>query len=60
MKCEKCWEELERYAPDLIYGNWLKLLYYLEHERLEDEISEASYNELCNALMSLKPHKEQP
>jgi hypothetical protein len=54
-RCDRCQKEIDRILDDYGWGNWLKLLYYFDHELSEEEITPATYNEMTNALMTFKP-----
>ena len=58
IRCSTCWEKISLDFPDVQYNDWLKLMHYFLHERLEDEITEETYEDMVNALMAVKP-KEQ-
>ena len=45
-------------CDEIIYNDWLKLMNYFEHELSEGEITDESYEQLVDALMSLKPWPE--
>uniref|UniRef100_A0A6M3KYW7 Uncharacterized protein n=1 Tax=viral metagenome TaxID=1070528 RepID=A0A6M3KYW7_9ZZZZ len=55
MKCMNCWRDVGENFPDVVFNQWLKLMHYFDHEFSEDEISEKTYEEMVDALMSLKP-----
>ncbi|MCJ7828683.1 MAG: hypothetical protein MUP81_02950 [Dehalococcoidia bacterium] len=57
MKCDKCQKSLAEILPQKPSQDWLKLLYYFEHELLENEITNATYDEMTSCLMSLKPEE---
>lgn len=40
--------------PDLPHNQWLKVMYYIQYEHSEGEITDATYQELESALMDLK------
>jgi hypothetical protein len=55
--CRKCGEELDaEINANLIYFAWLKLMNYVEHELLEGEITQDSFDDLTNSLMLIKPY----
>lgn len=37
------------------FNDWLKLMNYFEHELTEEEITNATYETMTDALMSLRP-----
>ena len=55
-RCVTCWKELGDSMPDMVYNSWLKLMDYIWHELLEGEITEATYEDLSNALMAMKAY----
>ncbi len=59
MKCTNCWKEVGTILTDVVYNEWLKLMHYFEHERNEGEITDATYEFMVDALMSLKPYPVQ-
>lgn len=40
--------------PDLVRSDWLKLMFYFEHERDEGEITAQTYESMTRCLMTLK------
>ncbi len=40
--------------PDVQYNNWLRLMFYFDHELSEDEITTATYEQMVDCLMSIK------
>jgi len=38
----------------LVRDRWLKLMFYFEHEASEGEISQATYEDMFECLMTLK------
>lgn len=58
MKCDKCSEEFAREFPEVIYNQWLKLVYYFDHQLSEDEITDATHISMVESLFSLKPKEE--
>ena len=57
MRCHKCQEQLEGLIPDIRNSDWLKLFYYLEHELHEEEITNATFMDLTDALTTLRPEE---
>ena len=55
MRCTNCWKDIEENFPDVVYNEWLKLSHYFQHELNEEEITEATYESMMDALMSVKP-----
>ena len=55
LRCETCHKDINLKFPDIKYNDWLKLMHYFEHEVLEGEITELTFNEMTDALMSVKP-----
>ena len=59
MKCDKCWHEITRNADgfdkETIFNNWLRLVYYFDHELAEGEITEDTHNQMIDCLVSVKP-----
>ena len=41
--------------PDVQYNDWLKLMHYFQHEVSEEEITNSTYEEMVDCLMSIKP-----
>lgn len=58
MRCDKCSRELELSIGEIVYNDWLRVMHYLHHELLEEEITEATYSDLVEAMMSVKPWPE--
>ena len=56
MKCANCWEEVGKNFPDTIYNRWLQLFDYFQHELLEEEITEATCEEMIDCLMAIKSY----
>jgi len=54
MKCANCWRQIET-MPDVIYNQWLKLVFYFDHEYSEGEISQETYEDMVDSLMAIKP-----
>lgn len=54
IRCEICHKEIATNFPDVQYNDWLKLMFYFEHELSEDEITVATYEQMVDALMSVK------
>lgn len=55
MRCANCKQELNKNLGDIAYMDWLKLMNYFSHELEENEITEATYNSMTDALMTFKP-----
>jgi len=55
-KCSKCQKEIEHLIGDFGLYSWLKLMNYFEHARCEGDITDITYDEMTNALMSFKPN----
>ena len=53
MRCHKCQEQLEE--SDIRNSDWLKLFYYFKHELHEEEITNATFMDLTDALTTLRP-----
>lgn len=58
MRCSKCQEQLAQIIPDLTSTDWLKLMHYFEHELVEGEITQATWDSMTDALSSLRPGEE--
>ena len=58
MKCDRCAEEFSADFPDVTYNHWLQLMHYFQHERDEDEITDATYESMVGCLMLIKPKPE--
>ena len=41
-------------VEELVRDKWLKLMFYFEHEASEGEISQATYEDMFECLMTLK------
>ncbi len=54
IRCETCHKEISKNFPDVQYNMWLKLMFYFDHELSEEEISQATYEEMVDCLMSIK------
>jgi hypothetical protein len=54
MKCQQCQREFADKFPDVQYHKWLQLYYYFQHELSEAEITEATYEQMIDYLMSIK------
>ena len=42
-----------------LYQDWLRLYFYLEHQLHEGEITETTFLSLSEALMALKPRRDE-
>ena len=51
-KCSSCQKDLGIYDPR---SAWLKILHYFEIELMQDEITEATYGILLDALQEIEP-----
>lgn len=54
IRCDTCHEKINTSMPDVQYNDWLKLMFYFEHELSEGEITEATYMAMVDCLMSIK------
>ena len=59
IRCPTCWKEISLKFPDVQYNDWLKLMHYFEHELNEEEITQATYENMVDALMAVKPYLPQ-
>ncbi len=57
IRCSNCHRKLHKDFPDLQFNDWLKLMFYFEHELAENEITQNTYEQMVDALMSIKPEK---
>ena len=55
IRCANCHNEVNTAFPDVQFNDWLKLMHYFEHELKEEEITVATYEDMVDALMSVKP-----
>ena len=55
MKCDSCLKRIREEMPDVIYNDWLKLMFYFDHEFTEGEITAQTHNDMTERLMSVKP-----
>ncbi len=53
-KCSSCQKDLGIYDP---YSAWLKLLHYFEIELMQEDITEATFGILVDALQEIEPKK---
>ncbi len=51
LRCSKCQEDI---IDDTKYQKWLKLYNFIDHLRLENEITVESYEDLTDALLVFK------
>jgi len=58
IRCYNCHKEINLSFPDVQYNDWLRLMHYFEHELSEDEITQATFESMVDALMSVKPWPE--
>jgi len=58
IRCYNCQKEINFNFPDIQYNDWLILLHYFMHEKDEEEITDATYESMVDALMSVKPRME--
>ena len=58
IRCANCHHDINLNFPDVQYNDWLKLMHYFEHELNEEEITVATYENMVDALMSVKPWLE--
>ena len=54
-RCANCQEAIENIFPEMRFNDWLKLMNYFEHELAEGEITNATYEIMTGALLSLRP-----
>lgn len=59
MKCAECHEIINATFPDWRCDAWKKLVHYFDHELSEEEITEATYMAMMDALMSVKPKESE-
>jgi len=55
MRCISCQDEIERLCPDTQYYKWLRLANFIDHLYYEEEITQASHEDLIDALLTVKP-----
>lgn len=58
IRCSNCHNNINLNFPDVRYSDWSKLMHYFEHELCEGEITQATYECMVDALMSVKPWQE--
>ena len=58
IRCEECQKKIDAIYVEAKWGNWLKLMHYFEHELYENEITDGTFKEMTDALMSFKPWVE--
>jgi hypothetical protein len=57
VRCRLCGERLDKECKaDTVFQDWLRMEFYLEHQLSEGEITVETFNELSNALQSVKPY----
>ena len=54
-RCSSCQKDLGIYDA---HSAWLKLFHYLEIELMEEQITEATFGILVDALEAVRPQKE--
>ena len=54
IRCTQCREAVEELFEGSIHDSWLKLMHYFVLERNQDDITEATYLDMVDALLSLK------
>ena len=57
MRCNTCQQKIEEILPNFRMGEWLKLMYYFDHELAEEEITVKTWEEMTNALSALRPEE---
>ena len=55
MRCKNCNEQV---LGSTAVRDWHKLINYLTHELTEGEITAATFDDLANTLMSLRPEED--
>ncbi len=59
IRCSNCHNDINLNFPDVRYNHWLSLSNYFLHERTEGEITEATYENMMDALMAVKPWPDE-
>jgi hypothetical protein len=46
--------DTDKESTNFVHDDWLKLMFYFEHELTEGEITQETFNQMTNALMTFK------
>ena len=57
-KCSRCQKSLNEEVGLDPFHDWLKVMHYLEILNTEGDISDATWDTLTNAMMSVRPDKK--
>ena len=56
IRSKQIWLDIGENFPDVVFNEWLKLYHYFEHELLEGEITNETYEAMSDALMAIKSY----
>ena len=55
LRCDTCGKKFHADFPEFVWNDWLKLADFLDFLRTEEDITNATYEVLLNALLTFKP-----
>ena len=58
-KCSRCQKDLCKELGLDPFHDWLMVMHYLEIELTQGEITNATYETLTNAMMTIRPDEEE-